>query len=174
MLVIGSAIQATALLLYIFFNSLWSLWVISGLFGLFQGGIVPMYPVIIRQFLPPREAGARISLVLTATVLGMAFGGLAAGYIYDVTHSYRLAFLHGLLWNLVNLALVGWLMVGRNGASAARLGAQSQAPGSDKRRERARLTAKPPESVADRAPSLRAQRDPIVRTSAGRSPPVAA
>jgi len=72
---------------------------------------VPMYPVIIRQFLPPREAGGRISLVLMATVLGMACGGLASGLIYDATHSYRFAFLHGLLWNLVNLALVGWLLV---------------------------------------------------------------
>ncbi len=111
MLLIGSAMQATALLLYLFFNSLSSLWVISGLFGLFQGGIVPMYAVIIRQYLPPREAGARISLVLMATVVGMACGGLASGLIYDATHSYRFAFLHGLLWNLVNLALVGWLIV---------------------------------------------------------------
>jgi MFS family permease len=111
MLLIGSAMQATALLLYLFFNSLSSLWVISGLFGLFQGGIVPMYAVIIRQYLPPREAGARISLVLMATVVGMACGGLASGLIYDATHSYRFAFLHGLLWNLVNLALIGWLIV---------------------------------------------------------------
>ncbi|WP_448951582.1 MFS transporter [Labrys neptuniae] len=111
MLLIGSAMQAAALLLYLFFNSLSSLWVISGLFGLFQGGIVPMYAVIIRQFLPPREAGARISLVLTATVLGMACGGLISGFIYDATHSYRLAFLHGFLWNMVNLSLVGWLII---------------------------------------------------------------
>src|SRR5262249_22614569 len=111
MLLIGSLMQAMALLLYLFFDSLSSLWVIAGLFGLFQGGIVPMYAVIIRQFLPPREAGARISLVLMATVLGMAFGGLASGFIYDATHSYRLAFLHGLTWNLVNLALVTWLLV---------------------------------------------------------------
>jgi MFS family permease len=111
MLILGSAMQAAALLLYLFFNSLSSLWVISGLFGLFQGGIVPMYAVIIRQFLPPREAGTRIGLVLMATVLGMAAGGLASGLIYDASGSYRLAFLHGLLWNCVNLALVSWLII---------------------------------------------------------------
>ncbi|MFC3074645.1 MFS transporter [Shinella pollutisoli] len=111
MLLAGSAMQALALLLYLIFNSLSSLWVISGLFGLFQGGIVPMYAVIIRQFLPPREAGTRISLVMMATVLGMACGGLASGFIYDATQSYRLAFLHGFLWNLVNLVLVGWLLI---------------------------------------------------------------
>jgi MFS family permease len=111
MLILGSSMQAAALLLYLFFNSKSSLYVISGLFGLFQGGIVPMYAVIIRKYLPPREAGIRISLVLMATVLGMACGGLAAGYIYDATGSYRLAFLHGLLWNCVNLALVSWLIL---------------------------------------------------------------
>ena len=110
MLLIGSLMQAMALLLYLFFNSLSSLWVITGLFGLFQGGIVPMYAVLIRQFLPPREAGARISLVLVASVIGMACGGLASGFIYDATQSYRLAFLHGLIWNVVNLALVAWLL----------------------------------------------------------------
>ncbi len=110
MLIIGSSMQAAALLLYLFFDSKSSLYLISGLFGLFQGGIVPMYAVIIRQFLPPREAGIRISLVLMATVLGMACGGLAAGYIFDATGSYRLAFLHGFLWNLVNLSLVSWLI----------------------------------------------------------------
>ena len=111
MLILGSSMQAAALLLYLFFNSKSSLYVISGLFGLFQGGIVPMYAVIIRKYLPPREAGIRISLVLMATVLGMACGGLAAGYIFDATGSYRLAFLHGLLWNCVNLALVSWLIL---------------------------------------------------------------
>ncbi|WP_439623525.1 MFS transporter [Shinella sp.] len=112
MLILGSSMQAAALLLYLFFDSRSSLYVISGLFGLFQGGIVPMYAVIIRQFLPPREAGIRISLVLMATVLGMACGGLAAGYIFDATGSYRLAFLHGFLWNIVNLVLVSWLIFG--------------------------------------------------------------
>lgn len=111
MLILGSSMQAAALLLYLFFNSQSALYVISGLFGLFQGGIVPMYAVIIRQFLPPREAGIRISLVLMATVLGMACGGLAAGYIFDATGSYRLAFLHGFLWNVVNLSLVSWLIL---------------------------------------------------------------
>jgi MFS family permease len=110
-LLLGSALHCVALMFYLPFDGLTSLYVVSALFGLSQGGIVPMYAVIIRQFLPPREAGARISLVLMASVLGMACGGLASGFIYDATHSYRLAFLHGLMWNLVNIALVTWLLV---------------------------------------------------------------
>ena len=110
-LLIGSAMQACALFLYLVFDGVTSLYVISGLFGLFQGGIVPMYAVIIRAFLPPREAGARIGLVMMATIFGMAFGGYVSGVIFDIYGSYRLAFLNGLAWNLVNLALAGWLFL---------------------------------------------------------------
>jgi len=118
-LLIGSIMQGTALVLYLFFNGLTSLYVISGIFGLFQGGIVPMYAVICREFLPPREAGARIGMVMAATVFGMAFGGYISGVIYDVTQSYRLAFLNGVIWNLANLAIVAWLFMKRRKAEAA-------------------------------------------------------
>lgn len=117
-LAIGSLMQGTALVLYLFFNGLTSLYVISGIFGLFQGGIVPMYAVICREFLPPREAGARIGLVISATIFGMAFGGYISGVIYDMTQSYRLAFLNGVAWNLVNLAVVLWLLFRRQRALA--------------------------------------------------------
>ncbi|MCU0885630.1 MAG: MFS transporter [Beijerinckiaceae bacterium] len=108
-LLIGSSMQAAALFLYLWFDGLASLYVISGIFGLFQGGIVPMYAMIARQYMPPREAGARVGFVITATILGMAAGGLASGYIFDLFGSYRMAFLNGLAWNLLNIMLIGWL-----------------------------------------------------------------
>ncbi len=109
-LAIGSLMQGMALTLYLLFNGLASLYIISAIFGLFQGGIVPMYAVIAREFLPPREAGARIGIIITATIIGMAFGGYISGVIFDLTASYRWAFLHGILWNLINLALALWLV----------------------------------------------------------------
>ena len=109
-LLIGSLMQGAALVLYLYFDGLTSLYVVSGIFGLFQGGIVPMYAVIIRELLPPREAGAKIGLVVSATILGMAFGGYFSGLIFDLTGSYRMAFLNGVLWNAVNLAVVAWLI----------------------------------------------------------------
>jgi MFS family permease len=108
-LLLGSSMQGVALLLYTYFNGLTSLFVVSGIFGLFQGGIVPMYAIICRELLPPREAGAKIGLVVVATIFGMAFGGYVSGVIFDLTGSYRAAFLNGVLWNLINLAIVGWL-----------------------------------------------------------------
>ena len=109
-LLLGSVLQGLALLLFIPFDGLLSLYVISALFGLFQGGIVPSYAIIVREHFPPAEAGSRVGLVLMATLLGMALGGWMSGLVFDLTGSYRAAFVNGVLWNLLNLAVVLWLM----------------------------------------------------------------
>jgi MFS family permease len=108
-LLIGSGLQASSLLLYLLFDQLASLYVVSALFGLFQGGIVPSYALIVREHFPPSETGVRVSLVLSATLAGMALGGWMSGAIFDLTLSYRTAFLNGLLWNLLHLSIVWWL-----------------------------------------------------------------
>jgi len=120
-LLIGSLMQGAALVLYLYFDGLTSLYVVSGIFGLFQGGIVPMYAVIIRELLPPREAGTKIGLVVSATILGMAFGGYFSGLIFDLSGSYRMAFMNGVLWNALNLAVVAWLIWRRRRPSPGKL-----------------------------------------------------
>ena len=109
-LLLGSVLQGVALFLYLWFDGLISLYVISALFGLFQGGIVPSYAIIVREYFSPREAGTRLGLVLMATLLGMALGGWMSGLVFDLTGSYRAAFLNGLAWNLVNVAIMVWLL----------------------------------------------------------------
>jgi MFS family permease len=109
-LLLGSVLQGTALLLFIPFDGLGALYVISALFGLFQGGLVPSYAIIIREYFPPREAGARVGFVIMATLFGMALGGWMSGAIFDLTGSYRAAFLNGLAWNLLNLSIAFWLL----------------------------------------------------------------
>ncbi|MGD9922372.1 MAG: MFS transporter, partial [Pseudorhodoplanes sp.] len=111
---------AAPLFLYLLFDGLTSLFVISILFGLFQGGIVPSYAVIIREYFPPQEAGSRVGMVVMANVFGMALGGWMSGWIFDLTGSYRAAFLNGLAWNLLNLSVAFWLLrAGRPGARVA-------------------------------------------------------
>jgi MFS family permease len=109
-LLIGSVLQVLALFLYLLYEGLTPLYVISALFGLFQGGIVPMYAVLVRDFFPPQEAGTRLGLVIMATIVGMALGGWMSGAIFDLTGSYWQAFVNGLLWNLVNVAIVVLLL----------------------------------------------------------------
>jgi MFS family permease len=109
-LIAGSALQCLSLALYIPFDGLASLYVVSLVFGLSQGGIVPCYAIIVRDYMPAREAGQRIGLVMMATIFGMAVGGWMTGWIYDLTGSYAAAFLNGIAWNLVNLAAIGVLL----------------------------------------------------------------
>jgi MFS family permease len=110
-LLLGSTLQGVALFLYLLFDGLVSLYVISALFGLFQGGIIPSYAIIIREYFSPREAGTRVGIVLMATLFGMALGGWMSGAIFDLTGSYRAAFLNGLVWNLLNVAIASWLLL---------------------------------------------------------------
>ena len=109
-LMLGSVLQGVALLMFLPFDGLVPLYVVSGLFGLFQGGIVPSYALIVREYFTPKEAGARVGTVLMATLLGMALGGWLSGAIFDWTGSYRMAFVNGLAWNLVNVGIVGFLL----------------------------------------------------------------
>ncbi|MEZ5932672.1 MAG: MFS transporter [Alphaproteobacteria bacterium] len=111
-LILGSIGQCLALLFYLPFDGLVSLYLVSALFGLSQGGIVPSYALIVRDYFPAREAGARVSLVLMATVVGMAIGGWMSGEIFDLTGSYQAAFLNGIAWNLVNMSIAFWLLLG--------------------------------------------------------------
>lgn len=118
-LAVGSTLQCIALLFYLPFDGLMSLYVIAGLFGLAQGGIVPSYALIVREYFPAREAGARVSIVLMTTIVGMALGGWISGEIYDLTGSYQAAFLNGIAWNLLNMAIAFWLLIHRMRPQAA-------------------------------------------------------
>jgi MFS family permease len=100
-----------ALFLYLPAGGLVSLYVVSLVFGLSQGGIVPSYALIVREYMPAREAGARVGFVMMATIMGMALGGWLSGQIYDLSGSYHLAFINGIFWNGLNIAIMLWLLL---------------------------------------------------------------
>jgi MFS family permease len=109
-LMLGSTLQAVALLFYLVADSVTSLYLASALFGLFQGGIVPSYAIIVREYFPAREAASRVGLTVSSTVLGMALGGWMGGVAFDLTGSYRAAFINGIAWNVLNAAIAWWLL----------------------------------------------------------------
>ena len=110
-LLLGSTAQCVALTFFLPADTMTALYVAAGLFGLFQGGIVPCYALIVREYFPAGQAGTFIGIIIFATLLGMAGGGWASGLIYDFTGSYDAAFLHGIAWNLVNMAVIGFLVL---------------------------------------------------------------
>ena len=109
-LLLGAALQGTALVLFLPFDSLWSLYAVSALFGLFQGGIIPAYAIIVREYFAPKEAGARVGAVIMFSLFGMALGGWMSGKVFDLTGSYQAAFINGIGWNLLNLAIGAFIM----------------------------------------------------------------
>jgi MFS family permease len=111
---LSSTLQGIALCGYLVSDSLVSLYVVSALFGLMQGGIVPSYGVIVREYFPPREAGTRMGIAVSATIVGMALGGWMGGALFDATGSYHAAFINGIAWNALNGALIWWLLSRQN------------------------------------------------------------
>ena len=108
-LLIGSTLQAISLSMFLPFDSQLSLYIVAVFFGLSQGGIVPIYAVIISKFLPSEEVAERVGLLIFATVIGMSLGGWVSGEIYDYTSSYSWAFLNGIFWNIINLIIMVYL-----------------------------------------------------------------
>jgi MFS family permease len=119
-LLLGSGLQGLALLFFLPSDALVTLYVVSALFGLFQGGIVPSYAIIIREYFSPREAGTRVGVVIMATLIGMALGGWMSGAIFDLTGSYKAAFVNGIAWNLLNFSIAAWLLMRAKGTLTPR------------------------------------------------------
>jgi MFS family permease len=132
-LLIGSTMQAAALILYGFFSSLGELYAISALFGFVQSGIVPCYAMIVREYYPAREAATRLAPLSVANFIGMSVGAWMAGELFDLTGTYRVAFLNGAAWNGVNILIIAWLLLRllrrKEGTMATAPGALPRLPG---------------------------------------------
>ena len=71
---------------------------------------MPSYAIIVREYFPSQEAGSKVGIVIMATLFGMALGGWMSGAIFDLTGSYRAAFVNGIGWNLINVSIASWLL----------------------------------------------------------------
>jgi MFS family permease len=110
-LFVFSSAQALFLTVLAFVDSLTAVYITAVLFGLGYGGILPCYPIIVREYLPASEAGRRTGLIILFAGGGMALGAWLGGTIFDQTGSYKLAFLIGAAFNLGNLAIIGSLIL---------------------------------------------------------------
>ena len=109
-LLLGSVLQGTALLLFLPFNGLVSLYVISALFGLFQGGIVPTYPIIVREFFRPRGSGRARRDGHHGHAVRHGAGRLDVGRDIRRHRLVSRGVRQRHPWNLVNVSIVVWLL----------------------------------------------------------------
>jgi MFS family permease len=108
---IFSSAQAIFLTCLAFVDSLPALYLTGVLFGLGYGGILPCYPVVVREFLPAGEAGRRTGVVILCGSIGMGIGAWLGGAVFDLTGTYKTAFLIGVVSNVANLAIIGNLIL---------------------------------------------------------------
>ncbi|MGH7057450.1 MAG: MFS transporter, partial [Acetobacteraceae bacterium] len=108
---LGSACQALAIVAFTVTTSEVGLFVVSAAYGLGFSGIIPAYVVAIRELFPSSEASWRVPAVLFTSMSGMAFGSWFAGALYDSFGFYAPAFAAGALFNLANLAVIGFLVL---------------------------------------------------------------
>jgi MFS family permease len=106
----GSACQAVAIALFLLTQDEAGLFFVSAAFGLGFAGIIPSYSVAVRDLFPASEASWRMPLTLFTAMSGMAFGSWFAGALYDHFGYYAPAFGIAVIFNLLNLTIVGFLV----------------------------------------------------------------
>jgi len=84
----------------------WMLFFFAAVFGFSYGGVSAVFPAIVGDYFGRLRAASVIGLVFTIAGVASAIGPLAAGYIYDLSRSYQLAFILGALTNFLALILV--------------------------------------------------------------------
>jgi MFS family permease len=107
----ASAAQAAAMAGFLVTQNEFGLFTISAIFGFGFGGLIPGYVLAVRELFPASEAGWRIPTMLFPGSLGMATGGWLAGVMYDRFAFYAPAFAVGVLFNLLNLAMISALVM---------------------------------------------------------------
>src|SRR6185503_15603255 len=98
-LLVGLAIQATAVLLYLFTTTTASFYALAVAFGLSYGGVMPLYAILVREYFGERIMGTAYGAVFLVSTLGMALGSWSGGWFYDAFGSY--------LWLFVGSSAIG-------------------------------------------------------------------
>jgi MFS family permease len=107
----GSLCQIVAMVGFLLTRSEPGLFAVATFFGLGFSGMIPAYVLAVRELFPAAEAAWRVPTLLLFSGSGMAAGGWLAGLLYDHFGFYGAAFGAGLLFNLVNLLIVGALVL---------------------------------------------------------------
>ena len=88
MLLIGLALQAVSVSLYVFTHDLAAFYAVAVMFGFAYGGSMPLYAIIVREYFGARTMGTVFGAVGAVATLGMALGPWTGGWLYDSLGSY--------------------------------------------------------------------------------------
>jgi MFS family permease len=98
--------MALALALWVISTSLWPLAVFAFIFGIFYGGWVAVLPAVVMDYFGGRNVSGLIGILYTSVAFGTLVGPSAAGFIFDISHSYTVPILASAAANIVAAAIV--------------------------------------------------------------------
>ena len=108
-LAVALLLQALSFAGFALSRHLFPLYVSAALFGLSYGGVTALFPALIGDFFGRIAVGGIVGFIFAVAGAPAAFGPLIAGYLFDLTGSYRLAFELSAALNLLALSLVIFL-----------------------------------------------------------------
>jgi MFS transporter, OFA family, oxalate/formate antiporter len=94
--------------MWLFSASLWSLAAFALVYGVFYGGFVALAPAVVIDYFGGRQAGTLIGILYTSVAFGTLVGPSAAGFVFDLSHSYTLPILLSIGVYIVATAIL-WL-----------------------------------------------------------------
>jgi MFS family permease len=88
-IVAGLALQAIGIYVYIYVTQLTEFYMLAAVLGLAYGGVMPLYAVLAREYFGPRVMGTVLGAATMTMSIGMAFGPVGGGWLYDTFGSYH-------------------------------------------------------------------------------------
>lgn len=98
-IVIGLAMQAIGIYCYIYVSALPHFYMLAVVLGLVYGGVMPLYSVLARDYFGPNVMGTVLGGITMTSSIGMAFGPVGGGWLFDTFGDYH--------WLYVTSAAVG-------------------------------------------------------------------
>jgi predicted MFS family arabinose efflux permease len=98
--------MAAALVLWAVSDRLWSLAIFAFVYGVFYGGWVAVLPAVVMDYFGGRNVSGIIGALYTSVAFGTLIGPSAAGFAFDLSHSYELPIIVSAATNIVAAAIV--------------------------------------------------------------------
>ncbi|QPC91935.1 MFS transporter [Mesorhizobium sp. INR15] len=97
--------MAASLSIWVVATSFWPLALFAVLFGVFYGGWVAILPAVVMDYFGGRNVSAIIGILYTSVAVGTLVGPSAAGFAFDVSHSYKMPIIASIAASLIAAAI---------------------------------------------------------------------
>ena len=101
--------MAASLSIWALSANVWSLAGFAFVFGVFYGGWVAVLPAVVMDYFGGRNVSGMIGVLYTSVAFGTLIGPSAAGFAFDLSHSYELPIIASAATNILAALIVAWV-----------------------------------------------------------------